>query len=210
MPDPWGNLARQFGRKSVMSLAISDATLDAETERQAALIFPLVQRHLRGTERTALDYGCGAGRFTPYLGDLVTGQVVGFDPCAELLAERPVLPGYRYQFVTGDPERFFDRSNVLGGYHSHFDIIFLAMVLCLPHVDVHATVSGLAGLLSPDGQIVLLDHMPDVDPGGTWAHMRSFSFYRDVFAEHGIALAHVGTVKQLDKDVAICIGGRGE
>lgn len=199
-PDPWPNLARQHGRKAVMSLTIDNATLDAETERQTAIIFPLIRAELRGDEQTALDYGCGAGRFTRHLDKLVSGRTIGFDPCPELIEARGEQPP-NVQFVTGDPARFFAWSE-----RPAFDLAFTAMVLGDPGVGAAATATALAAMLAPDGLLVVIDHMSEVDSAERWWRFRPVAFYRELFSAHGVALREIGRVMQLDHEVTILAG----
>ena len=202
MTDPWRILARRYGRKSVMALDIDDATLDAETERQAAIIFPLIRAALRGDEKTAIDYGCGAGRFTRHLDKLVSGTTYGYDPCAELIDARGEQPP-SIQWITGDPDRLFAWD------HPPCDIVFTAMVLGEPNIDIEATAADLVSRLAPYGLLVVLDHMPDTEPLGRWWRFRPKSFYFDLFARNGVTMREIGRVQQLDNEVTILARQRG-
>lgn len=196
MTNPWPALARQYGRRSCVSLSHDEAALDAETARQAAIIFPLLQREFRGDEARALDYGCGAGRFSPYLADAARCRVNAYDPCTELLAEAPDHPAVFY---------FSDDRPAWRG--RPYDIVFTAMVLGLPHTDVEAVAADLVSLLAPAGLLCALEHMPEDPPQGRWWLFRPFAFYRDLFARHGVDLRHIGSVAQFDNEAAIT-GGR--
>lgn len=202
MTNPWTDLAQTHGRKSVMSLAIDDATLDAETERQAAEIFPLIRGELRGDEEWALDYGCGYGRFTPYLADLIGGHgTLGYDPCADLLRLFDEN-GATYGFVTSPADVAFDYLR----HRGPFDLIFTAMVLGDPNLDLEQTAVGLASILAPTGLLVVLDHMPEVEPSGRWWRFRPEREYASLFDRCGVKLRKIGMVRQLSEDVTILAG----
>lgn len=203
--DPvWTTLTRTYGRKAVMNPLITDATLDAETARQVGEIFPLIRAELRGDERNALDYGCGAGRFTPHIADLVSGPTFGFDTCLDIIEQRTANHP-RVKFITGDADRFFDPGRIYW-QRPDFDLVFTAMVLGDPNLDLPATATGLASILAPGGTLVVLDHMTDEEPTGRWWRFRPEQFYRDLFNRYGISLRKIGMVRQLDDPITILAG----
>lgn len=152
----------------------------------------------------ALDYGCGAGRFTRAVSGLVNGGTVGYDPCTALIEEarRLVPDNYIIWRDSPAPDELFNY------YDGHFDVVFTAMVLCLPDVDVEATAAGLVRVMTADATLIVLDHMPDFHPGGTWVRMRPFSFYSELFLKFGVNLRQIGSIMQLDKPVAVTVGRR--
>ena len=201
MSDPWPSLAERYGRKAVMSLTITDAELDAETDRQSKVLFPLVEKRTHGLELTALDFGCGAGRFTRPLNRLLRGTnplTVGYDPCRELVEQAPIALGITWE--SGSPEHFFFTQK------ERFDIAFAAMVLCLPGVDPDYTAEGLARVLSPNGLMILVDHMADRQPNGKWVSFRSEVYYQDLFARYNIRLQKIGEDRQLDNKITVMAG----
>lgn len=202
-PNPWPTLAAKAGRRCVMSQTIDEATLDAETERQCRIIFPMIARLLTGREMMAIDYGCGAGRFTGPLADAAACPTVGFDPCLELLDLAPPHPSVQYAGM--EPEQFFMRGRA-GSWR--FDVIFAAMVLGNPGTDATELAADLVSLLAPDGLVVLLDHMPNTPPEGRWWRYLPQSHYQMIFAAAGVTLNRIGSVMQLDNEVTILAGRR--
>jgi SAM-dependent methyltransferase len=198
MPDPWTDLARQHGPKAVMSLSIDEATLAAETAREAAIIFPMIREHLPGRVDNAIDFGCGAGRFTPYLAELTTNGALGYDPCGDLLAHHPTTP--ETYWLSCPPAALWYQ------YHAYFDLVFTAMVLGDPNMDFFATAEGLIQIMKPGATLAVLDHMPDAPPEGRWWRYRNKQFYIQAFATFGIELRHVGSLMQLENGVDVLIG----
>jgi hypothetical protein len=84
------------------------------------------------------------------------------------------------------------------------DVIFLAMVLGDPGVDIERTVAGLA----PGGIFIVIEHM-DVAQEGRWWRMRPQTDYEALFARHGVALAMIGRDRQLDVPITVLAGRRG-
>ena len=198
MTTTWGNLARSHGRKSVMSLTIDDATLDLDTDKQIDALMPMIRPLLDGDEANVLDFGCGAGRFTGMLQTLTGGCVIGFDPCAELVDAAPAMEMVSY--TTGDTDAFFMT------HECRFDVVFVAFVLGDPGVDCEAVAAGVVRCLKPGGLLILLDHMPYVEPQGRWWRFRSSAAYTLLFRDVGVDLHWLGNGVQLDNATTLLAG----
>lgn len=201
MSGQWNDLALAHGRRSVMSLSISDQELDAETERQTPLLFGMIADQLHGHERTALDYGCGAGRFTIHLAKAIQGRAVGFDQCAPLIAQATGHISVDYH--SGDAELFF-AENARNGVT--FDVILALNVMGAPGLNTEITAAGLVSLLAPDGLLVLCDHMTDEPQPRRWWRFRSRDFYKSLFAHQGVVLREIGTLMQLENEITVLAG----
>lgn len=201
MSDPWPALVNTHGRKAVMSLSISEAELDDETDRQVGILMPMIAKELTGDERSALDYGSGCGRFTAAFGRTVGCMAVGFDPCEEMIQQAPATSWATFMSMTEN--QFFEQT-FLGGYR--FDAILSAMVLGNPDINLNRMVAGMVSILSPKGSIFLIDHMPDESPPGRWWQFRSESYYAALFAKHGIEMRVIGHDRQLTNPVTIMCG----
>lgn len=201
MSDEWGALAKTHGRKSVMNLSITDAELDAETNRQTPILMGLIAGQLHGHERSGLDFGCGSGRFSAPLAKTIHGRVLAFDPCAELIA---MATGHiSVDYHTCKSEALFAECK---HNQTDFDVVLTAIVLGTPGLDLEATASGLVSVLAPDGLLVVVDHMPDVLPTRRWWRYRPSGMYLDVFARNGVELECVGELMQLDNQVTVLTG----
>jgi ubiquinone/menaquinone biosynthesis C-methylase UbiE len=56
-----------------------------QSQHTKEILFPLLQSQLTGTECNLLDFGCGPGRFTTDLAELISGKAVGVDVVPDLL-----------------------------------------------------------------------------------------------------------------------------
>lgn len=191
--DTWDGLARRHGRKSVMSLSIDDATLDAETARQIPIIRDAIRPLLYSYDRRALDFGCGYGRFTGMLADLTNGHAVGFDPCQGLIDDAIDHDSVTYLSAIQALER------------CQFDLVFAAMVIGNPDSDPEALARQITDLLAPGGLLVVIDHMPLAEVLRWWK-FRPAEFYIDMFGWSSVPLAKIGTFAQLDNTVTILAG----
>lgn len=186
MTPTWSRLARDVGRKSVMSPTISDAELDAETARQTPIILDAIRPHIKPSDGFALDYGCGYGRFTAAIASL-TKEGWGYDPCEALL---PKAKGF-YSSVEG-----------------WFSPLFVFCVLGNRELDTSATADHIVSLLAPNGLLIIGDHMPAQPNPARWWLFRPMSFYQSLFRLRGVELAKIGSVMQLEDEITILAGRR--
>lgn len=201
MPDVWPDLARRHGRRAVMSLQVTDAEMDEETRRQIPILFGIIEHHLTGAEKTALDFGCGAGRFSHALAQTIKGRVTAVDPCHELIAMAPGAVDVDYHPV--EPGVFFDEC-VRNGVT--YDVVFAAMVLGAPDLPLEATAADLVSVLAPGGLLVVVDHMPEIIPYDRWWRFRPVDLYQEMFQRNGIEVRKAGALMQLDNEITVLCG----
>lgn len=123
------------------------------TQLQQDAIWPPLVAALHGTERVALDYGCGYGRWTPALGALV-GEALGVDPTPALLAAaqaRDHGAAVRYALL---------QEGRIPAAAGTFDLIWVCMVLStiLQEDMFDATVTELRRVAKPGALICLTDN----------------------------------------------------
>lgn len=191
----WGNLARTYGRRAVMSPDISEDELEAETTRQIEALTPMLRPLFYGIERSALDFGCGSARMLPLLLRLAptAWRFTCYEPCGEMLALAPANADRRIVYSFDLPSR-------------PHDVVFAFIVLGDPGLDPERTAIQITRLLAPDGLLILADHMPSVPPVGAWWRFRPQSYYIRLFAALGVSLELIGTDRQLDKPITILAG----
>jgi SAM-dependent methyltransferase len=171
----------------------------ARAEAYAALEFPgtyylayrdlpaIMSAHVRG--RTALDFGCGAGRSTRFLQGLGF-ETVGIDISARMIAQATSIdPAGSYLLV---PDGDF---SALDG--AAFDLVLSAFAFDnIAGVEQRtALLHGLARLLAPAGRIVLLGSRPEIYTR-EWASFTTRDFPQNRGARSGEA------VQIVMKDVA--------
>lgn len=82
----WEKRAKKYGARSVLNIGHSKEEIDAVTNMQKQILYPLFKGLLNGQEKVVLDFGCGTGRFTRDLGALIQGMAIGIDPIDHLLS----------------------------------------------------------------------------------------------------------------------------
>jgi len=114
----------------------------------------IIARHVKG--QAALDFGCGAGRSTRFLGKLGF-DVVGVDISQSMIKQaREIDPDGDYRLVAeGDVARAVDRR---------FDLVLSAFTFDnIPTTEKKAAILGaLESLLKPDGVVLNLVSSPEI------------------------------------------------
>jgi ubiquinone/menaquinone biosynthesis C-methylase UbiE len=153
------------------------------TRVQQEAIWPHLVAALDGTEQRALDFGCGMGRWTPALADLV-GYALGVDPTPELLTyaetHRPVGGSGVLEYAP------YVRGRIPAD-DQWFDVLWVCMVLStvLDDAMFHTTLEELRRVLRPGALIVLTDNTSREDgrPIRSGDSMsRTVKEYRQAFA----------------------------
>lgn len=153
------------------------------TDLQSRTIWPHLVAGLNGTERRALDFGCGIGRWTPGLATLV-GYALGVDPTPELL---DYAEAHRPADVTGTLEYARLVRGHIPAEDASFDVLWCCMVLSTVLDDqmFAATLAELRRVLRPGALIVLTDNTSREDgrPIRSGDSMsRTVKEYRQAFA----------------------------
>ena len=139
----------------------------------------ILARHVRG--RRALDFGCGAGRSTRFLGRLGF-EATGIDIAAGMIERaRAADPSGSYRLV-----RDGDFTGCAAG---GFDLVFSAFAF--DNIGGAAwraeLLRGLRSLLAPHGRIVLLDSTPQIYTH-EWASFTTAAFPQNRHARSGDAV----------------------
>jgi ubiquinone/menaquinone biosynthesis C-methylase UbiE len=100
--DYWEKRARRHGKLSVLNLGHTEKEFDKVTEMQKRILLPILKRQLSGNEKVILDFGCGPGRFTPDLADIIHGQAIGVDPIKKLLELALIKENVEYRLMKND------------------------------------------------------------------------------------------------------------
>lgn len=113
---------------------------------RAFVLDPVMQERVRlGRYETALDIGCGEGRFTRWMQSQGL-KVIGIDPTAALLdAARAKDPGGDYR--SGVAER-------IGCADSTFDLV-VSYLMLIDVADARAAIHEMARVLKPGGTLLI-------------------------------------------------------
>jgi len=191
----WQQRAIRLGPHAVLHIKHPPEALDDVTATHFGRVFDLVDPLRRGDERFALDFGCGAGRFTPLLARHLESQVLGVDPTDALIAQAPPAQGVRYEVLQDGRVALKDDA---------VDLLFVFSVLGgIPDAKLSQTLRELGRVLSPTGILVLIENTTDVPDAPHW-------FFRSV-AQHvamfpGLDLTHLGGYEEFGETMSIMAG----
>jgi SAM-dependent methyltransferase len=193
----WENRVRTYGPRSVLHVAHADEDMAAITRMQEREIFPYFCSELNGQEKVVLDFGCGPGRFTAQLADMIHGEAIGLDPMRELLRRAPKSPSVTYQCVRSVRLPFADNS---------FDVIWCCLVMG-GIAEPKETIGELCRLLRPNGLMFLVENTSDGPNGEFWKY-RSVDEYIALFSF--VKLVHLHDYVDVGERISVMSGRKSE
>jgi ubiquinone/menaquinone biosynthesis C-methylase UbiE len=192
----WEQRARKYGARSVLHLGHTLAQMDSVTRYQVDLLFPILQRHLNGTEQLLLDFGSGPGRFTPALAEMIGGRAIGVDIVQQLLDIAPRHERVEYHAIVDGRVPVPDNS---------VDIVWITLVLgsITQPADLQQAVREIERVLKSDGLLLMAEN---TQPGDDRPHQRfrSIDFYRHIFPS--IPLQHETDYYDLGERISVFAG----
>ena len=146
----WEKRALQYGARSVLNIAHTAEEVVAVTEMQVREIFPFLEQELNGSEKVILDYGCGPGRFTTKLADLIHGEAIGVDPIKPLIDLAPRATNVRYELTCEGQIPLTD---------SCVDVVWICLVMggIVPGA-IEPTCQEVGRVLKPGGLLFLVEN----------------------------------------------------
>ena len=177
----------------------TDRAFAAITETQRRVIIPLLRAQLHGDEKTALDFGCGWGRWTEEVAAVSGCYVLGVDLLSEYVeeAERRKIPGAPVAFLVLKGVRLPCADNSM-------DLVWVCMVLSAFVDDAlfAETIQELGRVLRVGGLLFIVT--TTVEKGevskGRWAKHRTVDELKTAFAKVA-PLTVIGSYTDLkDKD----------
>ena len=164
LKDYWRDRAAQYGKHSVLNMAHGKEEFESVTDNQKQLLFPLLKSELNGAESIAMDFGCGPGRFTSALAELVNGEAVGVDITSELLELAPKSSNVAYQCIEIGALPFSNAS---------FDVVWSCLVLGgIPDSHIEQSVAEIERVLRPGGLFFFVENTANLTNTDYW-------FFRD-------------------------------
>ena len=192
----WKKRAKQYGPRAVLNVGHPDEKIGAVTEMQKEKIFPFLKQVLTGREKTILDIGCGPGRFTVDLAELIQGKAIGVDPIQDFLDMAPKHEDVEYRLM---------RESIIPVGDESIDVVWICLVLggLVKKRVLHNVVSEVDRILKHRGLIMLIENTTHTKDGEHWK-FRSVEFYQSLF---GFAeLKHFSDYYDLDERISIMVG----
>lgn len=191
----WAKRALRHGERSVLNLGHRNRETAAVTAMQRDTLIPLLRSQLRGDERTVLDYGCGSGRFTAELANIVGGRAIGVDPTAALIELAPTAPTVEYHV---------QRNAHLPVPDASVDVVWICLVLgCIPDDQLKLSVEELRRVTRPQGLVFLVENTAE-RPDRAYFYFRPAEEYRALFS--WASLVSVGHYEDLGERISVLAG----
>jgi ubiquinone/menaquinone biosynthesis C-methylase UbiE len=192
----WEQRAKQHGIRSVVHLGHSEAEMESLLQTQQEELFPSLKSQLNGSEKIVMDFGCGPGRFTCQLADMIGGSAIGVDPIESLIKMAP--RNYKTQY------RLMPKDGGIPLADGSADVIWCCLVLGgIEKRYLARTVSEMRRVLTGDGLLFLVENTADGHKATTWI-ARSFENYRRLFSF--VNLKHLNDYSDLGERISVMAG----
>jgi ubiquinone/menaquinone biosynthesis C-methylase UbiE len=168
----WDERAQQYGRRAVYNLGHTEKDLASVDTRQKSILLPLLGNSLNGTERRALDLGCGVGRFSEDIARIARAKVSAVDFSSELLALAPTST--RVEYVLGN-------ATSLPFPDEQFDLIWACLVFgALNARYLSSACLEIQRVAKHSALLFLVENTTSKPDAPTWA-FRSVNHYKHLF-----------------------------
>jgi ubiquinone/menaquinone biosynthesis C-methylase UbiE len=196
----WEQRAKQYGKLSVLNIGHSDAEIESVTRMQKEAIFPVLKQQLKGDEKTALDFGCGTGRFTSDLAELIQGHAIGVDPIQRLIDLAPKHEKVEYRLI---------QNGTIPVQRESIDIVWICLVLggIVDQNQLLNTLSEINRIMKTDGLVFLIENTTNKKDNWHWNY-RSVQTYQGLF--DFVELKHLSDYIDLGERITIMSGRKSK
>lgn len=194
----WEKRAKKYGERSVFNIGHSEDEMEAITRMQKDYIFPFLRKQLTGNENVVLDFGCGTGRFTCDLAQIIRGKAVGVDPIPHLLELAKKQKCTNVEYILMD-------EGVIPMEDCFVDVVWVCLVLggIIEENVLKDTISAIQRILKRNGQIFLIENTSNRNDGDYWK-FRSVEYYQHLF--DFVDLKHISDYIDMGERISIMAG----
>jgi ubiquinone/menaquinone biosynthesis C-methylase UbiE len=191
----WRARAERMNARAVFNAGHADAELDEVTAMQKRELYPRLRELLDGSARVALDFGCGTGRFSGDLADLIGGRVIAVDPVRHLLDLAPRHERVEYRLM---------QAGKIPAETASIDLLWICLVLGgVQGRTLEYTLRELDRVLKPGGLAFIIENTTAAHGTGFWT-FRSIHEYQTILPS--VALNHLGDYVDLNERISIFAG----
>jgi ubiquinone/menaquinone biosynthesis C-methylase UbiE len=192
----WRNRAAKYGSRAVINMACGDNDLSELTEKHQRIIFPLFKSLIEPRDKIALDFGCGAGRFTAEVARALHGKAIGMDVVRSLLDLAPPARDVEYHLISEAQIPLADQS---------MDVAWIFGVLggITERKILGETVFEIERVLRPGGLLFLIENTSDKPSAVHWI-FRGFDEYRRLL--DFVKLEYLGDYREANERMSIMAG----
>jgi len=195
----WEQRHKKFGARSVVNLGHSEKEFEMVTQMQKEELFPILKEQLSGNENLILDFGCGPGRFTGGLAEIISGKVIGVETSKHLLTLAPKNPDVEYRIM---------QEGDIPVETASIDVVWVCLVLSII-VDekvLQSTIDEIDRVLKQDGLLFLVANTTAGKQDLEYIKFRSVQKYQECF--NFLNLRHISDYSDLGQRISIMAGKR--
>ena len=190
----WDSRAHELGAYSVIDSRHSIDEYDYVTRRQKEIIYPYFISSLNGCEKTVLDFGCGVGRFTSDLAEMINGKSVGIDITQKLIDICPTREHVKYIC----DHKFFDNNKLI------FDVVWVCLVLGgLSDNELAILARNIEAIIADNGLLFIVESTGDSYLEDVW-RIRTRQQLSSMFPL--MQLKHIGTYFDVNQEISVLAG----
>lgn len=190
----WDSRADKLGAYSIIDSRHTIDEYDYVTRRQKEIIYPYFLSSLNGYEQSVLDFGCGAGRFTSDLAEMINGKSVGLDITQKLINICP--PHEQVKYICD--KKFFDNNKLI------FDVVWVCLVLGgLTENEIVILAKNIEAVLADNGLLFIVESTGDTYLEDVW-RIRTRQQLSSMFPL--MQLKHIGTYFDVNQEISVLAG----
>jgi ubiquinone/menaquinone biosynthesis C-methylase UbiE len=191
----WKYRVKKLGRLSVVNASHSIEEWNDLTNFQKKEIFPFLKEALSENDKIVLDFGCGPGRFTADLAEIINGRAIGIDPISELLKIAPKAENVEYQLMKEGKIPLKDSS---------VDVAWICLVLGgLDEITLEASIKEIRRVLRTGGLLCLIENTSMKEGNKHW-RFRSVEEYKNLM--NFVKLEKVNDYLDCGEIISVMIG----
>ncbi len=192
----WQKRAKQYGKRSVYNMTHTLEELEAVDRFQEEIYLDVLKKYLTGNEKTALDFGCGPGRFEPMLSKLVKDKVYAVDPISTLIKFAPKIENVEYQIL---------KNEYINLPNESIDIIFVSLVLggITNKRKLEKVITEFKRIAKRDAIFFIVENTAKEENSNYW-HYRSVDEYVELLKP--LKLQLVKQYEDVGEEISIMVG----
>ena len=185
-----------YGKRAVLHLGHPNDEYEAVTEMQKNEIYPFFEKQIQTADKLVLDLGCGLGRFTADLAEMIHGKALGIDVVQDFFEMAPRAEKVRYLPMRKETEIPLPDAYV--------DIVWICLVLGgVQDKKLEKLVNEIKRVLKDGGLLFLIENTTAKESGGYWK-FRSIERYLDLFSF--VNLKHLHDYYDMSERISIMAG----
>lgn len=177
----WKLRVKKYGKASVINLIHPFEEYSKVTDIQKKEIYPIFKNLLNGNEFYLLDFGCGPGRFTVDLAEMINGRALGVDIIQQLLELAPKSEIVDYKLFTKGKIPLNDNT---------VDIVWICLVLGGIKEKMLEKVIKEINRVSKSRSLIFLVENTTLKPNGKHWFFRSFQDYKKLLPYFDLKYLH--------------------